>query len=363
MFLYGMKSPATKEKYIGRLARFFDFLGLQGSMEEKSNAFAEKGKNAVWAFTSILRFVQKEKERVDRKEISPATLRNYVKAIKLFCEMNDIAITWKKITRGLPKCRRFADDRAPTIEEIRKITEYPDRRIRALIYTMSSSGMRLEAWEYLRWKHIQPIEHNGNILAAKIVIYPGDPEEYFSFITREAYDALKNWMQYREQAGERISGESWVMRDLWSTKKGCIQGFIAAPKQLKSTGVKRLVEDALWTQGVRDKLPEGKKRHEFQANHGFRKWFKTRCELAGVKPINIETLMGHSTGISDSYYRPNEHELLQDYLKAEETLTISKEHSLRKEIQGLQNKLQDEGAIKAEIAEIKDVLQKFRLLT
>ncbi|MDQ3836284.1 MAG: site-specific integrase, partial [Thermoproteota archaeon] len=58
------------------------------------------------------------KERVSNEEISPATLRNYIKAVKLFCEMNDIIITWKKITRGLPKARRFADDRAPTLDEL-----------------------------------------------------------------------------------------------------------------------------------------------------------------------------------------------------------------------------------------------------
>jgi hypothetical protein len=46
-----------------------------------------------------------------------------VKAIKLFCEISDIPVSWKKISRGLPKTRRYADDRAPTIEEIQKISE------------------------------------------------------------------------------------------------------------------------------------------------------------------------------------------------------------------------------------------------
>ena len=31
-----------------------------------------------------------------------------------------------------------------------------------------------------------------------------------------------------------------------------------------------------------------------------------------MKPIHIEILMGHSVGISDSYYRPTENELFQD---------------------------------------------------
>jgi integrase len=86
-----------------------------------------------------------QKERVDRKEISGATVRNYTKSIKLFCDMADIPIPWKKITRGLPRGKKYADDRIPTLEEIRKLVEYPDRRIKAIVYTMASSGIRVGA--------------------------------------------------------------------------------------------------------------------------------------------------------------------------------------------------------------------------
>jgi hypothetical protein len=46
MFLYGMKAPMTREKYRGRLAKFFDFIGLINSstMEDSAKAFAERGK-------------------------------------------------------------------------------------------------------------------------------------------------------------------------------------------------------------------------------------------------------------------------------------------------------------------------------
>jgi hypothetical protein len=33
----------------------------------------------------------------------------------------DINIPWDKITRGMPKGRKYANDRAPTIEEIRRM--------------------------------------------------------------------------------------------------------------------------------------------------------------------------------------------------------------------------------------------------
>jgi len=56
-----------------------------------------------------------------------------------------------------------------------------------------------------------------------------------------------------------------------------------------------------------------------------------------MKPINIEMLMNHSVGISDSYYRATENELFNDYLKAIEYLTITNEEKLRKEVNRLES--------------------------
>jgi hypothetical protein len=54
--------------------------------------------------------------------------------------MADMTIPWKKITRGLPKGKKHADDRIPTVEEIRKVVEYPDRReFRCYSYAIRSS--------------------------------------------------------------------------------------------------------------------------------------------------------------------------------------------------------------------------------
>lgn len=65
--------------------------------------------------------------------------------------------------------------------------------------------------------------------------------------------------------------------------------------------------------------------------HLLRKWYKTRCELGGMRPINVEILLSHSTGISDSYYRPTERELFDDYLRVVDQLTINDVIKLRRE--------------------------------
>jgi integrase len=244
--------------------------------------------------------------------------------------------------------------------EIRKICKYPDRRIRPIVYTMISSGIRVGAWDYLHWRDIQPVERDGEIVAGRMVVYAGEEDDsYVAFITTAAYRELSEWMKYREESGEIITGESWVMRDLWDTRVKISKGLVTIPKQLTSVGIKRLMERAIWAQGLREKLEAGKKRHPFPTNHSLRKYFKTRCELAGMKPINIENLMGHSTGISDSYYRPTENDLLQDYLLCVDALTIEKDEIVfQKQVEQLRERSNDsEYIIRARLREKDRELQ------
>jgi len=343
-----MKSPVTRDKYQKRLGKFFDFIRLEGAtIEDKSRVFVEIArKDGNWAFNNIIRFIQFQNSRVIQKEISGATVRNYVKSIKLFCDMADLIIAWKKITRGLPRGRRYADDRIPTIEELTKLLQYPDRRIKAIVYTMASSGIRLGAGDYLRWGDIRPIEIDNKVVAAKIIVYAGEDDEYFSFISLEAFNELQNWMKYRESSAELINDNSWLMRDLWDTRVPQGRGLATHPKKLASLGIKRLIERALLAQHLRKKLEPGKKRHPYQASHSLRKWFKTRCEIAGMKPINVEKLMNHSCGISDNYYRITEAELLQDYLKAVDLLTINSDKLiLQKKVTELSERSKEENYI------------------
>jgi integrase len=359
LYLYAMKSPATKEKYLLRLGKFLDFANLHGYLQDRARMFAEMGtKDSIWAFNTILGFMQILKERVGRKEITAGTIRNYVKSIKLFCQMADIPISWDKITRGLPRGRRYAEDRAPTLDEIKKLADYPDRRIKPVVYTMVSSGIRVGAWDYLRWGNIRPIEEQGKIIAARMIVYSGSDDSYITFTTPSAYRELADWMKYREESGEKITEESWVMRDLWDTRVRIYKGLVTIPKKLTAIGVKRLMERAIWAQGLRKKLEDGKKRHPFPTNHSLRKYFKTRCELAGMKPINFENLMGHSTGISDSYYRPTENDLLQDFLKCIDALTIDDRRSLLTKVEDLANKSNDnEYLVSAKLGEKEKEIQ------
>ena len=324
MFQDALANSLTRDRYEKRLGQFFTFLHLEGeTLQSKASNFATRCKtNPSWAQSVIMKYMRYQKQRAENSEISTATVSNYYKPIKLFCEMNDIILNWKKIMRGIPKGKRYASDRIPTMDEIKKLLNYPDRRLEPAILIMMSSGIRSGAWDYLRWGDIQPIfDENNNLVAAKLIVYRGEPEEYLTFITPEAYEAIREYIEFRATHGESVNERSWTLRDEFNVSKAS-KGIASIPKQLKSSGLKRLIERALYAQGIRKPLEKGKRRHEFQADHGFRKYFKTAAERH-MKSLHVEILMGHSIGLADNYYRIPEKELLAEYLKAVPDLSVS----------------------------------------
>ena len=350
-FEYGIKSETTKQKYVKRLELFFDFYRIEGStVEQKSENFLKVikyGKNTQKLTDLIMRYMSYHLNRAQKREISRSTVRNYYKPIKLFCEMNNIVLNWKIISKGLPPAPESSNDRIPTLDEIKELIKYPDRRIKPIALTMISSGIRVGAWEWLKWKHIIPLyDEEKRHIGAKIIVYDGEPEQYFSFITPEAYISLKDWMEFREKQGEGITRESWLMRDIWNTGriisnvkelnlKGA-SGLISVPKKADSNAIRQIFTRAWKIQNIREL--HNQRRHEFKSTHCFRKYFETNA-LNSMKLLNVKILMGHDTGLEKSYYKPAEKELLQDYLRAIEFLTIQdSEMKLTKEVEELKEK-------------------------
>ena len=71
--------------------------------------------------------------------------------------MND-RLAGRKFLQGY-QGQEGSNTRIPTIEEIQKLIEYPDRRIKPIIFTMISSGIRIGAWDALQWKQIVPFRN------------------------------------------------------------------------------------------------------------------------------------------------------------------------------------------------------------
>ncbi|MGB8767224.1 MAG: hypothetical protein WCC79_07865 [Nitrososphaeraceae archaeon] len=375
-FLYGIKSDETRRSYVSKLEFFFDLYKIEGNdIREKSKNFLEytkKGKNITQKVTDlVLNYMYFHIQRAQKKEISRGTIRNFYKPIKLFCEMNNVVLNWKIISKVLPRGTQNANDRIPTIDEILEVLKFPDRRIKPVLYTMISSGIRIGAWEWLKWKNIIPIyDEKKTVIAAKIIVYDGEPDQYFSFITPEAYWSLKEWMDFREKQGEKITKESYLMRDLWNTGKIFLNsresnltkgttGNISIPKKASGNAIRQIFTRAWKIQDIRP--PDNDiRRHEFKSTHCFRKYFETHS-MDKMKLLNVKILMGQDTGLEKSYYKPSEKDILEDYLKVVDLLTINEVNKLKLEFEGKhQSEKSQIEALKADFDKFKDQVLKQR---
>jgi hypothetical protein len=94
MFMYALKAPESKRQYPKRLKVFLDFLTSKNELscsdlENQCIEFMTKSQtNPKWANNKLMEFVLYQKERVYKNQIVYATIRNYLKTVKLFLEMN-----------------------------------------------------------------------------------------------------------------------------------------------------------------------------------------------------------------------------------------------------------------------------------
>jgi len=332
-------APDTRNLYEWGLEKFFDFAKLG------PEAFVEKAtSDKKWGEAVVVDFA---KSAMDRK-LAGGSVVLLIAPVKKFCKMNDVPINWDRVGAHLPRQRKYASDRAPTMEEVKLLLQDADLRLKAIILVMLSSGIRIGAWNYLRVKDAEPVEQDGKLVCAKLKVYAGEPEEYTTFLTPEAYSALKAYLEFRKMNGEEVEPDSTLIVQRFRSKRD--SPVKLKPIQITGRGVRRLIEGALRSHKIRTGI---KRRHEFKVAHGFRKLFKTRAQVA-MKPIHVEMLMGHDVGLEASYYKPSEKELVEDYLKAIPLLTVSKEFEQAESIK----KLNAEFELKAQDYEKLEALVK-----
>ena len=114
---------------------------------------------------------------------------------------------------------------------------------------------------------------------------------------------------FQRKKWQVITLDSWVMRDFGIQRKALLMEWLREPRQLKSSGVKSLIDSALRRQGLRKNLVNGKKRHDVQLDHGFRKFHETELIKANLKQVDINIP-------SRSCKRGNDRSLLQTFFRS-----------------------------------------------
>jgi len=303
----------------------------------------------------IATFIKEDRKRVTSGEISSQTIPNHIKPIKVLLDANRVPIHWKSLHKLLPRREARSKDRAYTREEIQKMLEITnDITDKVIILLFSSGGFRLESWNYFTWKDVIFFKNDDETYkGAALLIYRGDPESYFTFITPEACKALE------------IYRESWK-KDIGVYPKpdDPLIKTVATPmiRRLAQKGVRKRIDKIVSDIGLRPQLPLGVRRHEVQLDHGFRKYFNTMLRRAKVDYLDKEDMMGHKVGLEKHYerYQEEDFERFPEYQKAIPFLTISDEERIRLENEKLKEEKSENQKLKEKLDVIQEDLDKVK---
>jgi len=309
LFLNSLRSPATKRAYDIYFRKYQEFMGSADLFCQNNPRLVEE---------KIIEFIVSLRER----SLSYSAIRNYMMTIISFYKINDVLLRTDKISRFLPEYKKVKKDRAYTHEEISKLLEIADTRMRAVILILASSGVRIGALSELRLSSIE---------GQKITVYEGTKDEYITWMTVEAKAAVDAYLDMRARYGERITENSYLIREQFDVRNP------GKPKGTVANTLYGKLRDLSKRSGIKDKnLP---------VCNSFRKFFCSQLLASDLKTELRWLLEGHNLkGNDSSYVRVSEKHLYEEYEKAINNLTINEENRLSRELEEMKQD-QDEIAL------------------
>ena len=340
--LFGaLKSKETKSTYAFRLKQYLSYLNMHTPDELllMDDATAQK---------KIIGYILYLK---NEKGLSYSSLEGVCAPLKKFYAMNDVMLNWDKIHAYLGEHEKTVEDRPYSHEQIKRLLKFSNDRIMVMILLLASSGMRRGALSGLRRKHLKYIEKYG---LYQITTYPKAKEKYITFCTPECATAINNYFDYRRRCGETINDESPVIRDAFNRHN---LDKVRNPQPVSNDGLKFMLEGIVKNSGLERKHENvnGKvsQRTEIMAAHGLRKFFDTNLSRARLQRNKLEALMGHKS-LQQLYDKPDNEELLEEYLKAVDLLTINEENRLKAKVATLQDKDKEIQELRTKMAKMEE---------
>ncbi len=225
-------------------------------------------------------------------------------------------------------------DKVMTANVIESAMKELDLKGRALVLTLASSGARLN--EILSLK-LSDVDFESN--PVKLTLrYTKNKQTRFTFISTEAAQCVKSWLEKREQY---LIGAS-------RRNAGLVRAGICGEKNtdsdllfpLTDSAVNQVWENALKAAGLYSQ-DEQTGRNQYRI-HSFRKFFISQLSMAGQKTL-AEHLAGHTGYLDGSYRRIDEDAAGKAYLAVQHVITIGIPPEFRDKATALNSQLKIQG--------------------
>ena len=351
LFHAAIPSPETDKGYMKILSWLLgDVMDevLHGTFEERVKEFVEIGRNEPEKMMGILLAlseVMRERTKQGKKDsdyLNPSSVPIYFNAVKKLLTSNDIPVNWKRVNNTFPELDNVNDTQGWTLEEIRLMLDHAkNARSRALILTMASSGVRREG-SLLRWGDLTRIydvggrmvreedlggRASGEPACVAVSVYRRTAQEYVTFITPEAYQAIMDYAaEWEADVGRKPRNDDPIFK----RKTKLLNG-------LHKASIDTIIRKTASSAGVWMKHPDNPRLGKTPASNGFRRFFNKTLKdtVSHESPVStltkIEYMMGHKglLPLDPNYYQTNQHELASIYVNAIPNLTISESERSR----------------------------------
>lgn len=320
-FINSLKSQPTKEQYRKMLLNFMSH-------------------NKIVTLKSLLSLIPKDIGQMLTNYITNLNARGlsygYVNlamcALFHFFDMNDVLLNKRKIKKFIGEHKKVNKDRAYTHAEIKKLVDTRDFRFKALILLLAATGVRIGSISGILLKHC---EKRSNLY--KVTVYENTNEEYYCFTTPEAAQAIDQYLDFRRRAGESLKPDSPLFRNDFNAN--AIAQVRKNSRPVDNDTFRNIIHSRLQKVGLIEKSDTGirtRRHHPVAMSHGFRKFATTQMVNARIRAEIREMLLGHKIGLASAYYRPTEDEMLEEFEKAIDHLTINPENRLRRKVEKLE---------------------------
>ncbi len=196
--------------------------------------------------------------------------------------------------------------------------------------------MRIGVIPGLRLRNIEKVEIDAATSIYKITVYEGFKEEYITFTTPECTTAIDSYLKMRERYGEKLNTNSFLIREQFDIRDPFA---ISKCKEVKGNTLTGKLIDLAVRAGIRQKevlegKPHGTIRNDVPIAHEFRKFFTTQLFKSNVKSELRWLLEGHNLKANDpAYVKIQEEDLLEEYQKGIDNLTINPANRLQRTIE------------------------------
>jgi integrase len=320
-FMDSLKSSKTKDVYDKALKLFMKFHKIPSYSMLLANVDIEE---------KIKQYIMNIRSR----ELSSSFTNVFFSSIKAFYEINDIEnIRWHKLKRFVGEKTPKHEDRCYSDKEILTLLNASNLKQKVVILLMCSAGLRVGALPTLLLKHLTKM---GDVY--KIDVYKGlkGKGQYYTFCSPEYVTAIATYLSYRERCGEKITGDSQLLRKDFDSDFHESARNKVYPVTQHSIGMS--IYHLLVKTGIRTiDHTNSRNRKEVKMTHGMRKFYVGQLVNSNLHETIIRKLSGHSdsSNLTQLYSKQTVEEMLTFFMTAIDNLTINPENRLKRKVEML----------------------------